>query len=105
MASATAKSSTKDLKSAIAFTQIAPANYIERKPPTPLQQSIPGYTVMFVFLVASFMAGWSTEEKQNGIARRLRSSPVSAPTLLAGKLLYGLVISLVQILVLLALPT
>jgi ABC-2 type transport system permease protein len=94
------KTSTKDLKSAIAFTQIAPTNYIERKPPTPLQQSIPGYTVMFVFLVASFMAGWSTEEKRNGILRRLRSSPVSTASLLAGKLLYGLVVSLAQIFVL-----
>jgi ABC-2 type transport system permease protein len=100
VANATAKSSTKDLRSAITFTQISPSNSIDRKPPTPLQQSIPGYTVMFVFMVAAFMAGWSIEEKQNGIARRLRSSPVSASTLLAGKLLYGLVISLAQILVL-----
>ncbi len=94
------KSSTKDLKSAIAFEQISPSNYIERKPPNPLQQNIPGYTVMFVFLVAGFMAGWSTEEKKNGILRRLRSSPVSTASLLAGKLLYGLVVSLVQIFVL-----
>ena len=100
VANATARSSTTDLKSAIAFTQISPSNSIDRKPPTPLQQSIPGYTVMFVFLVAGFMAGWSTEEKRNGILRRLRSSPVSTPSLLAGKLLYGLVVSLVQIFVL-----
>src|SRR3990170_4448976 len=100
VADAAEKSSTKDLKSAIAFEQIAPSSYIERKPPNPLQQNIPGYTVMFVFLVAGFMAGWSTEEKRNGILRRLRSSPVSTASLLAGKLLYGLAVSLVQILVL-----
>jgi len=100
VANAVEKSSTTDLKSAIAFEQIPPSNYIERKPPNPLQQSIPGYTVMFVFLVAAFMASWSTEEKKNGILRRLRSSPVSTASLLAGKLLYGLVVSLVQILVL-----
>jgi ABC-2 type transport system permease protein len=100
VANATARSSTTDLKSAIAFTPIPPSNSIYRKPPTPLQQSIPGYTVMFVFLVAGFMAGWSVEEKKNGILRRLRSSPVSTPSLLAGKLLYGLVVSLVQIFVL-----
>ncbi len=94
------KSSNKDLKSAIAFTQIAPSNYLERKPPTPLQQAIPGYTVMFAFLVAGFMAGWSIEEKRNGILRRLRSSPVSTTHLLGGKLFYGLVICLVQVLVL-----
>ena len=100
VANAADKTSTKDLKSAIAFTQITPTNYIERKPPNALQQNIPGYTVMFVFLVAGFMAGWSIEEKRNGILRRLRSSPVSTAGLLAGKLLFGLVVSLVQILVL-----
>lgn len=100
VANAADKSTTTDLKSAITFEQIPPSNYIERKPPNPLQQNIPGYTVMFVFLVAGFMAGWSTEEKRNGILRRLRSSPVSTASLLAGKLLYGLAVSLVQILVL-----
>lgn len=94
------KTSPTDLKSAIAFESISPTNYLERKPPNALQQTVPGYTVMFVFLVAGFMAGWSIEERQNGILRRLRSSPVSAATLLGGKLLYGLIISLVQILVL-----
>ena len=63
IATAADKSSNKDLKSAIAFTQIAPSNYLERKQPTPLQQAIPGYTVMFAFLVAGFMAGWSIEER------------------------------------------
>ncbi len=100
IANAADKSSEKDLKSAIAFTQIAPSNYLERKQPTPLQQAVPGYTVMFAFLVAGFMAGWSIEEKQNGILRRLRSSPVSTTQLLGGKLFYGLVICLVQVLVL-----
>lgn len=100
VANAVKKSTTRELKSAIALEQVAPTNIIERTPPNDLQQSIPGYTVMFVFLVAGFMAGWSVEEKKNGVLRRLRSSPVSAASLLAGKLLYGLVISLVQILVL-----
>ncbi len=100
VAKAAQKTSSKDLKSAIIFEQTPPSNYAERKPPNPLQQNIPGYTVMFVFLVAGFMAGWSIEEKQNGILRRLRSSPVSTSSLLAGKLFHGLVISLVQIVVL-----
>ncbi len=100
VASAAGKSSKKDLKSAIAFTQIAPSNYLERKPPTALQQAIPGYTVMFAFLVAGFMASWSIEEKRNGILRRLRSSPVSTTHLLGGKLFYGLVVCLAQVLML-----
>jgi ABC-2 type transport system permease protein len=100
VANAADKSSEKDLKSAIAFTQNAPSNYLERKPPNALQQAIPGYTVMFAFLVAGFMAGWSIEEKRNGILRRLRSSPVSTTHLLSGKLFYGLAICLVQVLVL-----
>ncbi len=100
VADASKKTSTSGLKSAIAFESIPPTNYIERKPPNALQQTVPGYTVMFVFLVAGFMAGWSIEERQNGILRRLRSSPVRTASLLGGKLLYGLVVSLVQILVL-----
>jgi ABC-2 type transport system permease protein len=100
VANAAEDTSNKDLKSAIAFEEIPPTNYLQRKPPNALQQTIPGYTVMFVFLVAGFMAGWSTEEKLNGILRRLQSSPVRVSSLLAGKLLYGLVVSLVQILVL-----
>ncbi len=100
VASAAEDTDTHDIKSAIAFEQISPSNYLERKPPNALQQSVPGYTVMFVFLVAGFMAGWSIDEKRNGVLRRLRSAPVTTASLLAGKLLYGLAISLVQILVL-----
>jgi ABC-2 type transport system permease protein len=55
---------------------------------------------MFAFLVVGIMASWGNEEKRNGIFRRLRSTPVSSTGLLMGKLLYGLVVSLVQILVL-----
>jgi ABC-2 type transport system permease protein len=100
VANAAATSSKKDLKSAIAFTQISPSNFLQRLLPNDLQQAIPGYTVMFAFLVAGFMGGWSIEEKQNGILRRLRSSPVSTTQLLSGKLVYGLVICLVQVLLL-----
>ncbi len=94
------KSSAREIKSAIAFTQAAPTNSLQRKPPTTLQQAISGYTVMFAFLIVTFMAGWSIEEKRNGILRRLRSSPVSNASLLAGKLLYGLIVCLIQILAL-----
>ncbi len=99
VANAADKQSTRDLKSAITFTQIPPANALLRKPPNALQQAISGYTVMFAFLIVTYMAGWSIDEKRNGILRRLRSSPVSPATLLGGKLIYGMVISLVQILV------
>lgn len=100
VAGAARRTDTHTIRSAIAFEAIPPANYLERRPPTPLQQAIPGFTVMFVFLVAGFMAGWSIDEKKNGVLRRLRSLPVSTASLLAGKLFYGLAISLVQILVL-----
>lgn len=85
---------------AIQYEKISPTNFIARIPPNMLQQAIPGYTVMFAFLVAGFMATWGNEEKRNGILRRLRSTPVTATGLLMGKLLYGLVVSLAQILVL-----
>jgi ABC-2 type transport system permease protein len=55
---------------------------------------------MFAFLVSGFMAGWSVEEKRNGVARRLLSHPVSSFSLLGGKMLYGLTLSLAQIMIL-----
>ena len=57
---------------------------------------------MFVFMVAGFMAGWGTEERRNGLLRRLRSTPINTAGLLSGKLLYGLVVGLVQVLILFA---
>jgi len=92
--------SSKKVDPAISYEEIAPSNVIERKRPAPIQQAVPGYTVMFVFLVAGFMASWSIEEKRNGILRRLLSSPVSTVVLLGGKLLFGLLIGLAQVLVL-----
>lgn len=100
VAQAAERTTPRDIRSAITFTSLPPTNYSARQPPNALQQAIPGYTVMFVFLVAGFMAGWSVDEKKNGILRRLRSTPVGTASLLTGKLLHGLVISLVQILVL-----
>lgn len=87
---------------AIQYEKVFPTNFIERLPPGMLQQAVPGYTVMFVFLVTGFMASWGVEEKRNGILRRLRSTPIHPIGLLSGKLLYGLVVSLVQIMVLFA---
>ncbi len=92
---------SKNLKSAIVFQETPPTNFTERKRPNALQQSIPGYTVMFVFLVAGFMSSWIIEEKRNGVLRRLRSMPVSTAGLLAGKLVFGLAVALVQVLLLL----
>jgi ABC-2 type transport system permease protein len=85
---------------AIEYEKVSPTNFLDRMSPNALQQTIPGYTVMFAFMVAGFMSGWGVEEKRNGILRRLRSTPVGSAGLLGGKLLYGLVVSLAQILIL-----
>jgi len=95
-----AASKPADTDPAMKYEAIQPSNYLARKPPNALQQTIPGYTVMFVFLVTTFMASWSIEEKKNGILRRLLSSPINTSSLFAGKLIFGLLLSLGQVLIL-----
>lgn len=60
------------------------------------QELIPSYTVMFVFFLVNIMARSFLHERELGTLRRLRLAPVSAASLVAGKTLPFLVISLVQ---------
>jgi ABC-2 type transport system permease protein len=60
------------------------------------QNLIPSYTVMFVFFLVTIMARSFINERDIGTLRRLRIAPVSPTSLLAGKTVPFLIISLVQ---------
>jgi ABC-2 type transport system permease protein len=64
--------------------------------------AVPGFTVLFVFLVAQTTARSIYDEKKVGSFRRLLAAPLSKGSLLAGKLLPNFVTALIQIVVIFA---
>jgi len=64
-----------------------------------VQFSVPGFTVLFAFLVAQASARSIYDEKKTGSFRRLLAAPLSKLALLSGKLLPNLFIVVFQILV------
>jgi ABC-2 type transport system permease protein len=65
------------------------------------QTTVVGMAVLFVFLAAQSTAQSFFKEKRLGSFRRLMAAPLSKSSLLAGKLLPNLILSLVQIAVIL----
>jgi ABC-2 type transport system permease protein len=70
--------------------------------PNAVQQNVPGYTIIFVFLTAQATAYSIYVEKKEGSFRRLLAAPISKAALLAGKMLPNFVNGLVQIVVIFA---
>jgi len=64
-----------------------------------VQFAVPGFTVLFAFLVSQATARSIYDEKKNGSFRRLLAAPLSKLQLLAGKLLPNFLVVLFQILV------
>ena len=60
------------------------------------QTVVPGYTVMFVFFIVTFMARSFIGEHDLGTLSRMRLAPVTRPGMMIGKTLPFLVISLLQ---------
>jgi ABC-2 type transport system permease protein len=61
------------------------------------EQNVPGYSVMFVFFIVSYVAGSILTEKRDGTFRRLMAAPISKSALLAGKLLPNFVVGFAQV--------
>ena len=90
----------RDQQPAVNLRKVAPENYLLGGAPDTYQQTIPGYTVMFVFFIISSMAGSIRQERLQGTFRRLLSAPISRAELLGGKLLASLCIGLSQVILL-----
>jgi ABC-2 type transport system permease protein len=69
--------------------------------PNAVQQNVPGYTIIFVFLTAQATASSIFREKREGSFRRLLAAPVHKAAMLAGKMLPNFVTGLIQIAVIL----
>jgi ABC-2 type transport system permease protein len=65
--------------------------------PDTYQQTIPGYTVMYVFFIITSLAGSIRSERLFGTFRRLLSAPISRANLLGGKLLATMLVGLLQV--------
>ena len=61
---------------------------------------VPAYTVMFVFFLVNIMARSFLTERELGTLRRLRIAPISETSILLGKTIPFLIISLIQTIIL-----
>lgn len=65
--------------------------------PNTLQQTIPGYTVMFVYFLIGTVVASVKLERNTGVLRRLLVTPLRRADLLAGKTFSALVIGVLQV--------
>jgi ABC-2 type transport system permease protein len=87
----------------VAVEQTPPDHLGERvEEPNAVQQNVPGYTIIFVFVTAQATAYSIYREKQVGSFRRLMAAPMSKATMLAGKMIPNFITGLMQIVVIFA---
>jgi ABC-type Na+ efflux pump permease subunit len=96
----TSQPTTADNKTAIHVDEVAPSSYKEKKKPALLETTVPGYAVMFAFVIVIFINATVRDEKQNGLLKRLLSTPMSKIDFLGGKLLYGMLTIFLQVCIL-----
>lgn len=89
-------------QAALRIVKVPPENFKARPVPDTYQQTIPGYTVMFVFFIITTLTSSIYQERLLGTFRRLLSAPVSRAELLGGKLLASMSIGLAQVFILFA---
>jgi ABC-2 type transport system permease protein len=87
----------EDQEPALSLVKVQPDSFTLLQTPDTYQQTVPGYTVMYVFFIISYLSSAIQDEKQNGTFKRLLSLPVSRRSFLGGKLLTGLIIGLAQV--------
>lgn len=71
-------------------------------PPTSVQQNVPAWLVFGVFFVVVPLSNTMIRERQLGMELRLRTTPVSQATILAGKLLPYFLVNQFQVAIMLA---
>lgn len=68
----------------------------QKQEPNFVQTSVPGFTVLFVFLAAQSTARSIYDEKKSGSFRRLLAAPIGKASLLVGKALPSFILALIQ---------
>ncbi|MBX2998527.1 MAG: ABC transporter permease [Caldilineaceae bacterium] len=94
---AATEAETTGQQPALSVTTLSPSNSNLAVRPDTYQQTIPGYTVMFVFFLITYISGAIQAERNGGTFRRLLHMPVDRSVVLGGKLLAAFVIGLVQV--------
>jgi len=85
------------LAPAVAVVAVKPSAVRITTQPNTLQQTIPGYTVMFVYFLIGTVVASVKLERNTGVLRRLLVTPMRKSSLLAGKILSALVIGVLQV--------
>jgi ABC-2 type transport system permease protein len=85
------------LEPALAVVSVQPSAARITVQPNTLQQTIPGYTVMFVYFLIGTVVASIKLERNTGVLRRLLVTPMRRTDLLAGKTLSALVIGVLQV--------
>ncbi len=87
---------------AIRIETVQPERFSLTEIPDTYQQTVPGYTVMFVFFIIGYLSSVIRDEKRSGTLRRLLCAPVRVRSLLLGKMASALCIGVVQVAVMFA---
>jgi ABC-2 type transport system permease protein len=90
-------STRSEQQPALQVVSVQPANYTLEQTPDTYQQTVPGYTVMYVFFLISYVVSSIRMERGSGAWRRQLYTPTSRSMLLGGKLLAALVVGLLQV--------
>ena len=83
-------------KTAIHVDEASPASYTVKKKLGPVEQGIPQISVLFIFMLPMFLTMWVREEQESGLFRRLLSTPAGKTDLIIDKLVFGVLVCLVQ---------
>ncbi|OWW27098.1 ABC transporter [Zobellia sp. OII3] len=86
----------------ITFTEIVPSKHKEALIPNSTQHNIPAWTLFAIFFIILPLAINMVKEKNQGTFVRLRTNPVSYATVLGGKTIVFVGVSLVQFALMLA---
>lgn len=88
---------TEPQEVALAVVSVRPANSQLTATPNTLQQTIPGYTVMFIYFLIGTVVASIQLERNAGMLRRLMVTPLRRSALLGGKTLAALVVGVLQV--------
>jgi ABC-2 type transport system permease protein len=86
----------------VSVEQMLPAETAEGVDLSSSNILVPGFAILFVFLTAQVTAQSVFQERKQGSFRRLLAAPLSKASLLAGKMLPNLIVTLLQIVVVFA---
>jgi ABC-2 type transport system permease protein len=87
-------------ESAIHVDEVMPASFEVTPEVGLVEAATPQFAVLFIFLFVTFMTAWSREEQEQGLFRRLLTTPAGRRDLIGGKLMFGVVVCSLQMIIL-----